>query len=476
MRELADLMNDALAERSQSLTDLPTAQVGERLHRKVRFRRARRHTFEAGGVTAAVAVLGAATWLTVDRGDPAPAVSPTVSATPTPTSTPTPSTTPTPTSVAVAVADDILGLPPTYALPAGLLQRTTPGWVLSTYRSESYPSLGPVATHTVVLSSPAGELYRVVDLPTDSQVRLLAWEAGTTSALVSVEAPGSDDAARAVLDLTTGTISPDDRLLGATWYVGRTVSGAELWLDMPESETTGTLLRIEGDGAPEPVGEIVEDLAVDPAGRLAVTLPDAGMTTGTSFALLDLVDGNRSVRDVGVEGRRCHVVGWLDDQAVLLWCWDGSAADAWTADARPGLWRWDITADQPAVHVRDVVAGEPYVGPWSGEWVRDGVVAFGAGTVDVFGCWSGAYTWGDGTFTLVEGPGPRDDNVFWPRTSRGDVYVEAFPGCSGESEPGAVTVHRADGTSALLLPVPPATGEVPLWATGLSSWVVGTGR
>ena len=473
MRDLADLMNDALAERAGSLADLPTAQVGDRVRRGVRFRRARRHTLEAGGATAACAVLGATTWFGLHRSDPAPAVTPTASATPSRT---TSSATPTPTQA--AVTDDILGLPPTFAMPAGLLEQTTPGWVLSIYRSDVDGTESRPVVHTVVLSSPTGELYRVVDLPADDQVRLLAWKAGTTTAVVSVEAPGSDDSARAILDLTTGTITHDDRVVGATWFVGTTATGAELWLDMPDSTltTTGTLLTIEGKGAAEPAGEVVDDLAVDPTGRWAVTLPDADTMTGPSFALLDLVDGGRSIRDVGVDGVECYVVGWLDDQALLMWCWDGSAGDSWSADSRPSLWRWDITADQPAVHLRDVASGEPYAGPWSGGWVRDGVVAFGGGTVGTFDCWTGAYTWGDGTFTQVEGPGPRQENIFWTRTSGGDVYVESTTGCSGEMTSSAVTVHRADASSALLLPVPPATTEVPTWATGVSSWVVGTGQ
>ena len=143
---------------------------------------------------AACAVLGATTWFGVNtfRQEPAPAVSPTAS--PSPSPTPTPSSTPTPTpSPRRPVADEILGLPPTYALPAGGFEQTTPGWVLGIYGSLSTDFLeieGGVdavpngVVNTVVLASPTGDLYRVLDLPDDMGVSLLRWEAGSTTAVV----------------------------------------------------------------------------------------------------------------------------------------------------------------------------------------------------------------------------------------------------------------------------------------------------
>ena len=90
------------------------------------------------------------------------------------------------------VLDEIPGLPPTQAMPPGLLERTTQGWVLTIYRSTpSNPSsdddiyeTDPVV-HTVVLVSPTGDRYRVADLPLDTRVHLLSWDAGGTTALVS---------------------------------------------------------------------------------------------------------------------------------------------------------------------------------------------------------------------------------------------------------------------------------------------------
>ena len=136
MRDLADLMNDALTERAGSLADLPTAQVGDRLHRRVRFRRARRHTLEAGGATAACAVLGATAWFGVNgfRQEPVPAVSPTVS-TPAPSPSASPSQPPSPSATPVAVTDEHPG-PPADLPDAGRAAGTDDaGWVLGIYRS-----------------------------------------------------------------------------------------------------------------------------------------------------------------------------------------------------------------------------------------------------------------------------------------------------------------------------------------------------
>ena len=54
------------------------------------------------------------------------------------TSSPTaapPSPSATPTTSPPVVLDEILGLPPTQALPAGLLEQATAGWVLAVYTS-----------------------------------------------------------------------------------------------------------------------------------------------------------------------------------------------------------------------------------------------------------------------------------------------------------------------------------------------------
>ncbi|WP_456786112.1 hypothetical protein [Cellulomonas sp. P5_C5] len=475
MRELDDLMNEAADVAELSLGGrAPSASVRAATVRRVRRRHAVRHTVQSAGVLVIGAVVAGASWFGLQHDDePRPAVTTTQSPSPTPTPVPSPSPTPTPP----AVADDILGLPPTYALPAGLLEQTTPGWVLSVYRSTAAADPDVVVAHTVVLSSPAGELYRVVDLPADAEVELLAWEAGTTSAVVRLESTTtSADSPRAILDLTTGAISDDTRgMSGFPWFVTSTPTGAELWWDAHDAMSmSGPLLTIVDDGAAEPVGEAVGELAVSPAGRWAVTLPDANLTDGPSFALLDLSTGARSVRAVGADGRQCQVVGWLDDEALLMWCWDGSVGDAWQTAAGPSLWRWGITTDQPAVHLQDLAAGDPYPQAWTGAWVRDGVLAFGAGTVDAFECWTGAYTWGGGTFSLVQGPGALGEDQFhtWS-PGGGEVYVQARGGCSGDHVPTTVTAHR-DGSSALVAPLPSTTAEVPAWVEGVYSWVVGT--
>ena len=498
MRELADLMNDALAERSGSLADLPVAQVGERLHRKVRFRRARRHTLEAGGATAACAVLGVATWFGANgsRQEPAPAVSPTASSTPTPSPSAAPSSTPT----SAPVADDILGLPPTYALPAGLLEQTTPGWVLGIYASlpadfgEIEPGVDAVpngAVNTVVLASPTGDLYRVVDLPEDTGVSLLRWDAGATTAVVRIDWAGDLGQGveqRAVLDLVTGELTPTD--LGLTGsdvfpnqYVGQAADGAELWTQAASTDAiVSDLFRVAGDGSPpEPVGLVGYQWLLDPTGRWLVSNVPSGISAAEPFALLDVVDGGATEVAYGVPGQACEMVGWLDPGELLAYCLDA-------ADLGDGGYDPDEVHDPASLHAAyyriEVAsggasatllsrpsAGEPRPQTWHGGWAGPGTVAF-TGTPDPVndsGCADEAYLWTGTTLRPADiDPGA---TTFTFRSGQ-PLLVASDSGCDDTWTPVELRSYDAiTGTTTLLAGVPAPTTEVPEWLSGLSSWV-----
>src|SRR5690606_33935446 len=97
---------------------------------------------------------------------------------------PTPSTAPSGPTAALVRAPDVPGLPPAYVMPPGTLEAATPGWVLVTQmphhgpETPTGPGEGPAA-HVLDLLSPAGERYRVLDLPVDTDVSLVRWVAGS---------------------------------------------------------------------------------------------------------------------------------------------------------------------------------------------------------------------------------------------------------------------------------------------------------
>ena len=354
MRDLADLMNDALAERAGSLADLPTAQVGDRLHRRVRFRRARRHTLEAGGATAACAVLGATAWFGVNgfRQDPGARGQPD------------------------GVADSVARLgrrrrrpprrhaggrrhlrPAADLRDAGRAARADDAGLgaVGIYRSLRRTSgERPGVTrpngvvNTVVLVSPTGDMYRVVDLP--------GRHGGLAAAVGGRDdhgdrqhggpATSAGDAARAVLDLVTGERRHDDRVVGGNLVRRGDRDGAELWLDCPTAPLTTTGRSSPGRGRrqrAEPVGLVGSSVgSLDPTGRWAGdTARRRCDDRPRPFALLDLVDDGGPHRGLrtGSPGSRARSSG--GSTPASSWCAAGTGARA-TAGAPspdPSLWR-----------------------------------------------------------------------------------------------------------------------------------------
>ncbi|WP_456786120.1 hypothetical protein [Cellulomonas sp. P5_C5] len=440
-----------------------------RVVRSVRRRRTQRHAVESVVGIAAAGAVGVAGWAGLSRVNPptpADTPSPSVSASPTPTPTSTPSTTPAPPVEPTPRGS--AGLPELQELPVGLLAQTTPGWVLAVY--ESRPSGADVAVaNSVVLVSPAGERYRVVDLPLDRSVTLAAWTAGDPTALVSVaSSPGGERlSARTFLDLTTGTLTPDEQGLPVdATYQGLSPDAVEVWTS--PGDPLGTLWEVGPVGA-EPLGAVSGDpgtFLIGPGG-FAVTENEPGF-----IGVVDLRGGRLHQYDYGVPGASCEPVGWVDERIVLATCWD-AGGDPQSADSHPSLWGIEFSeTNRIGLKVGDLVAGDPWPQPWSGRFVRPGVVAFAAGTIDLHGCVDGVSTWEAGVFTQVEGRGDRGENVFSVRVGEAqDVYVESSPGCSGDAAPRQLTVHPSDGGSTLLAPVPADDGTS--WAAGLSSWVEG---
>ncbi|GIG20690.1 hypothetical protein Cch01nite_14140 [Cellulomonas chitinilytica] len=475
-RDLIDLMHANVEARERSIAGIQPADGTLAVTaRRVRRKRAVRRTLQSGGVAALAVVLGGASWFGL-RGheEPAPAL--------TPTSSPTPSATPSPTPSATAapvVLDEIPGLPPTQALPPGLLERTTPGWVLTIHRPE-VPwdgrglQPGPVR-HTVVLVSPTGDRYRVVDLPLDRSVTVLHWDAGSTTAVVTIFGTGGlaeGSEARAELDLTTGTLTPTPvdlgEYAGGPHYVGLAADGAELWSTATSTDAyTADVYRRTDDGTLELVGGMGMLAVLDAEGKWLAT--DDGLDGG--FAILDVVHGGRTELDFGVPGRSCDVVGWAEARSLLALCAD---ADPEGMDYPPRrnatLYRVDVSgASTRTTELQRFPDDEPYPAMWRGSSLGDGRVAFEMVSRGGDACLAGTSLWDGARVVPLQDGG---DTMFSTAAVGGVVFVAAQPSCQEAGRTDLTAYDLASGSSVVLAPEPAPTVDVPEWAIGLETWAV----
>ncbi|NUU19031.1 hypothetical protein HP550_17420 [Cellulomonas humilata] len=484
-RDLRDVMAENLGAREQSIADLrPSTGALARSVRSVRRRRTVRHSSQAVGGLAVVAAVAVASWFGLRAVDePVPAVTPTPSVSAT---APAPSASPTTPTV---VPDEILGLPPTRPMPPGLLTRTTPGWVLAIYRSvpdDSPDPDSPPVAHTVVLASPEGDLYRVLDLPLDLQIRLLRWEAGSTTAVVT--RVGSDvptDEARVALDLETGALTPTTLGLQVTgvysnYWVGSAADGAELWTVVTSSDAyTSDLFRVKEGADPERVGGIGFQWLLDPTGRWLVSNVPGGATDEPEpFALLDVVDGGRLELSYDVPGQVCAVVGWLEPGALLAICADAGYRTAGIGDpaaAHAAYYRIDVgPTDATATLLAPLGSSDPRPMTWQGGWAASGVLAFPGHRGDLGepgACADDLYLWsGQAATPMHVAPGATGFSL---ASGEPLVVSTVAGGCSGY--PSAVTLRSFDATRGswtVLAPEPSASGATG-WFTGVESWVVG---
>ncbi|GEM00316.1 hypothetical protein [Cellulomonas terrae] len=488
-RDLTDLMHAGVAAREESMADLqPGAGALAATVRSVRRRRTVRHSVQGLGVGAVAVAVAGASWFGLQRTDPP---LPATTSTPSATSSPAPSaTTPTPT----VVHDEILGLPPTRSLPPGLLEQATPGWVLATYHSvpagatELEPGVEGIpggVVHTVVLVSPAGEMYRVVDLPLDMGVTILRWEAGSTTAVVRIEWVGDLGVgmeSRAVLDLTSGTLTPTALGLFSSdyfpnMYVGDAADGVELWDEAASTDAiVSNLYRVRQDGsAPEFVGDIGFVWLLDPTGRWLVSNGPEDLEAEEGFLLLDVVDGGTTQLSYGVPGQRCDVVGWFDPGRLLAFCTDDGTSETDPAAANAAYYRIDVSPSgaTPTLLTRIGLTDPHPTDTWSGAWVSSGTVAFAGavGSLDVR-CADDTYLWtGSSARAAPVAPGSSPLRILG-----GDpLLVESTTGgCTGGATAATLRAYdAASGTSAVLAPEPAPTADVPVWSIGLVSWTRG---
>lgn len=448
-RDLGDLMWGAVSERSRSLDGLaPAGSDLVRLYTRVRRGRTMRHVRDAAVAVPVAAAVVAGGWLGIDRM---------TQPTPPPPATQVP-VDPTPDATQETTDEPVLGdpitepgLPAYYEMPDGLLDRTGPGWVVT---SDS-PVRGDLDADEVVrdplgvamfLVAPDGTHFLVGRFDADANVYPVAWTPGSPTVDVIVDT------------LTAGFMEqrPEQDLMAATYDL-----------------RTRAFTEREGDALWPP--ETSTDVR-SPSGR------GVGVELDEVFTLR-AEDGSGTVLNYGVAGKVCAPVGWLDDASFLALCVDAAAqtdgridVGATLREYAPALVQVDLDGAQVGgvTELRVIGADDPMPSIGDGVTVRDGVVAFRSHEGSPYGCFTGAYAWtGDGFQALQRPEG--GENIFVVRASGGVVYVEASAGCLGEGGAATLTAHDlTSGTAQLLEPAPAdwREGEPGGVTQGMVAWVV----
>ena len=454
-RDLGDLMWGAVIERSRSLDGLaPAGSDLVRLHTRVRRGRTVRHVREAAVAVPVAAAVVAGGWLGIDRltqpTPPPPATQEPVVPSPDATGDATQETTDEP-----LLGDPITepGLPPYYEMPDGLLDRTGPGWVVTSDRPMRDDPAAAEVVHedlgtALFLVAPDGAHFLVGRFDPGANVYPVAWSPGSPTVDVIVDT------------LTAGFMEqrPEQDLMTATYDL-----------------RTRTFTEREGGDALWPP-DTSADVPRSPSGR------GVGGGIDEMFTLWAEDDSGTQLA-YEVDGKVCAAVGWLDDVSFLALCVDravqtdgGIDIGRTLRDYAPVLVRVDLDGARVGgvTELQAIGADDPLPVVGAGVTVRDGVVAFPSDEGSPYGCFTGADAWTGAGFQALQRP-ENGENVFVVRAAGGVVYVEASPGCSGDAAPATLTAHDLTaGTAQLLEPAPAdwRPGE-PGWVTqGLVAWVV----
>ncbi|WP_456789329.1 hypothetical protein [Cellulomonas sp. P5_C5] len=435
--------------------------------RRVRRRRAVRHSAESVAGVALVGVLGATAWLTTHPTSP-----------PAPASTilPTASSTPTPTAVAPAVPAVHVATP--LPVPAGLIESATAGWMLANdfqVRAgvDPYKATDDDYRTWLVLVSPTGERHPLLEIVSDRVgVGTYSWTAGQPLVVATTSDASVKNSQPTVglLDLRTGDLTPwPDVPTSASWIgAGRdesTVwSSLRLWADSdyPEGFTTplegapeAHLLVRAADGTQRdlgPIGDSREETSVSPDGTwVSTTTPDGALL------LVDLRSGAREPVTSAPADRACTVGGWSGPHELLLSC--GVPADL-----------LGIDATKPSSPPRQVGTSEHTV--VDATLLGDGRVGVGILTQEA-PCNVGGdpAVLADGAVTPLTGQWGPFDHAYGVHFGGGAVVTD-LNGCYvGHGKAGRQRVVRTDVTTGAVVELALLQGEVT--DDGFDRWLHG---
>lgn len=491
--DLNELFDSALDAGAHELADASPAEGAVAgWVRRVRRRRAVRHSVQVAAAVPIVAAVGAALWfgagalsreapVATPTPTPAPA-QPSPSSDPTPTSEETVEPTPSLTTTPPPEPIEVPGLPPYLESPDDVLSLAGPGWVLAAYQVGD-ESRGEVLAvpRTVFLVSPDGARYRVVDVPEVELLTLHHWDAGEPRVRVTYGSYAdrfADGLTTGWLDLSTGELSPDGDQLTWASFMGLAVGGDEVWWD--GIETRVVLVAPDGSRRTIAVQGGGQSAVLDPAGmHLAVQSEDGD----TGFLLVDLEAESARLVEYGVAGKICTFTGWLDDASLLAQCMvdDEGSANRFTDRTEH---RVSVVDEQSTRELGAELGGrEVYFG---GTHVRDqGVLvefrdrAKLEAEPGLEACAPSMALWIDGRVVDVPafGPGGRQ-SVGTVASYDGAVYVGSEYACTFGEDPPSGELARFDpttGSVATLLPAIEYGNDLDggRFRSGLvSSWVV----
>ncbi|WP_456847417.1 hypothetical protein [Cellulomonas sp. P5_C6] len=488
MSDLGHLLADteAAVERGRSGA-VPTASSLAGTVRRVRRRRAVRHSAQSVAGVALVGVLGATAWFGAHRADqaPVPASSPTESQ---PAPSPTPTASSAPTSAAIPPVHVGEPLP----LPAGLVEGSSAGWMLvpdnqTRVGTDPYDAPADAYRNRLLLISPAGERSPLLETSVRRGLVVFRWTAGQTLVVASTtdyttEKP-TDVAG--LLDLRTGDLEPWPDLPPSALWIGGTDDGTTVWaapqwdftdlpagaVPMPRNvlsaqnrmagypDTTFHLLVRDADGTQRDLGTIDDTV-------YATSLsPDGGWVTATGpdgrLLLVDLRSGTPTPVSTVPTDRPCAIGGWSGPHELLLSC--GTPAELLALDAtRPSATpRLLATSDHPVIDATPlpdgrvglglVVQGPPCDGGADPGVLADGVVS---------------------PLTTQWGP---DDHSYWLQFGGGTVVTDLNDCYVGHGKAGRQRTVSTDLTTGAVTELFTLEGEPTDdgWEHSLGGVVVG---
>ena len=305
---------------------------------------------------------------------------------PTPSSTPSPpveSPAPVPAVTADAEGKALPGfvtvsgeLPPAQPAQNGLLEQTSHGWSLQTYRPQVEPVTNldgvtpgfAASVQVVYVVSPDGKRYQLLELDPAKPIVIDSWTAGESVAYVRqcdpLDCPPSTHTE--LLDLHTGELRPVDSH-AAQMHIGATIAGSHRWW---QDGSTQSALETAGAFTASAESWLADSASPDGA-YLAVVRGDPYspyVTAGTG--IVDVATGRLTdVATLWTEPLRCTPFRWRADDALDLSCYDPARAEWRVFTVGPGA--------QEMKENKSATATPPALGSWVEPdfFVTDGVWA-----------------------------------------------------------------------------------------------------
>lgn len=254
----------------------------------------------------------------------------------------------------VTVAVD---LPDAQRLSNDVLTSAGKGWALGIYRPSierretTEAPAGPTdrtqkADHQVIyLATPEGARFQLLELDPEPALRLLDWEAGSTSALVLECAETCGTGTHATLDLLTGKLTPIDDFPESLGAPSVRVGDTSFWIETG-LEAMGLMSDQSWVLRNDTWTQVADGTAYFPLGTNRGVSPDnqhlalgrlvlgelSSFTVAPTVLSLDSLEMTAAPLGDGVAD--CRSARWLDSSTLVLDCSRGPGLIAWHIDSQ----------------------------------------------------------------------------------------------------------------------------------------------